>query len=408
MKPILTKAILALIASAALAALVPAQQRPSSVSVLGKNDYQALLEAAPGIPATPADAAKRVYGPDIKIQEDPAVLDSFYAPFYKRVAAARDVIKEAVENRTQSQEALLAESRAQANASPIVSRMGGVDKISEMSDEEAKQAAAKAVGGYQQSLAGGPGNTSPGMQAMMERMMNDPAYQERFEKMTKQEQEAEMRKYMGNAPAPPAGQTAAERRAQQATNDATAVLAKQKELSAIIQHMGEIDAEFAKKDKAIMAAPGGHDQIAKEIGARVEKLPVVEMGESGPQPDPVKLQALQREQATRDRTRAAWELQQRAALYAQRKARSKELAASYAAWLKQNLGPINNQTVKLLDDSNTELAVTCEDELLGLSEGLAKYTQLATTDAAQYEKAYQDKMSGDTPRMPKRPIKTTN
>src|SRR5713226_4392504 len=125
MKPILTKAILALIASAALAALVPAQQRPSSVSVLGKNDYQALLEAAPGIPATPADAAKRVYGPDIKIQEDPAVLDSFYAPFYQRVAAARDVIKEAVENRTQSQEALLAESRAQANASPIVSRMAG-------------------------------------------------------------------------------------------------------------------------------------------------------------------------------------------------------------------------------------------------------------------------------------------
>jgi len=393
MKPILTKAILALIASAALAALVPAQQRPSSVSVLGKNDYQALLEASPGIPATPADAAKRVYGPDIKIQEDPAVLDSFYAPFYKRVAAVRDVIKEAVENRTQSQEALLAESRAQANASPIVSRMGGVDKISEMSDEEAKQAAAKAVGGYQQSLAGGPGNTSPGMQAMMERMMNDPAYQERFEKMSKKEQEAELQKYMGKAPPPPVGETAAERQAKQATKETTAVLAKQNELSDIIQRVRAGDAEFAKKDQAILATPGGHDQIAKEIGARIQKLPVVATGEAGDMVDPVKLQALQREQATRDRTRAAWELQQRTALYAQRKAQYKEVAAAYEAWFKQNLGPINSQTAQLLDDATVEMAVHCEEELIGLSESLAKYTERATTDAAQYEQAYQKKMS---------------
>ena len=43
--------------------------------------------------------------------------------------------------------------------------------------------------------------------------MNDPAYQERFEKMSKKEQEAELQKYMGNAhaPAPPTGETAAER-----------------------------------------------------------------------------------------------------------------------------------------------------------------------------------------------------
>src|SRR5439155_25907489 len=106
---------------------------------------------------------------------------------------------------------------------------------------EAQQAAIQAAGDYQQSLAGAPGNapSGGGMQAMMQRMMNDPAYQERFEKMTKQEQEAEVRKYMGNAqaPAPPTEETAAERRAKQATKEGTAVLAKQNELSNIIQRM---------------------------------------------------------------------------------------------------------------------------------------------------------------------------
>jgi hypothetical protein len=60
--------------------------------------------------------------------------------------------------------------------------MGGIDKMSEMSDEERERAAMQALGNYQQSLAGGPGQTSAGMQAVMQRVMNDPAYRERFEK----------------------------------------------------------------------------------------------------------------------------------------------------------------------------------------------------------------------------------
>ncbi len=393
MKPTLTKSVLALFACTALAAVMLAEQQ--SRAVLGKIDFQALLEAVPGIPATPAEAAKRAYGTEIKADQPPFVLDTFYAPFYKKVAAARDIIKDAVANRSQNQEALAQRTRAQAEASPIVNRMGGIDKISEMSEEEAKQAAAQAVGSYQQSLSGAPGNTPSGggMQAMMQRMMNDPAYQERFEKMSKKEQEAELQKYMGKAPPPPVGETAAERQAKQATKETTAVLAKQNELSDIIQRVRAGDAEFAKKDQAILATPGGHDQIAKEIGARIQKLPVVATGEAGDMVDPVKLQALQREQATRDRTRAAWELQQRTALYAQRKAQYKEVAAAYEAWFKQNLGPINSQTAQLLDDATVEMAVHCEEELIGLSESLAKYTERATTDAAQYEQAYQKKMS---------------
>jgi hypothetical protein len=150
---------------------------------------------------------------------------------------------------------------------------------------------------------------------------------------------------------------------------------------------------FAKKDHAILATPGGYDQIAKEISARVEKLPVVAKTEAGDFVDPVKLQALQREHATRERTRAAWELQQRAALFRQRKALCKEGAVAYTAWLRQNLGPLSSQTAQMLDDATIEMAVGVEEDLIAVSENLAKYTAEATRYAAQYERSYQATMS---------------
>src|SRR5207248_1658344 len=162
---------------------------------------------------------KRAYGPDIKTQEEPKALDSFYIPFQKQVAAARDVIKEAVANRERNRDELGQRTTAQAEASPIVSRMGGVEKISEMSGEE------------------------------------------------------------------------------QATKETATVMAGQNELGNIMLRMRAGDAEFANKDKAILAAPGGHDQIAKEIGARIEKLPVIGHSEAGDIVDPIKLQALERERA---------------------------------------------------------------------------------------------------------------
>ena len=91
MKPTLTKSVLALFALTALAAVVLAEQQ--SRDVLGKIDHQTLLDAAPGAPATPAEAAKRAYGPNILAQDTPGALDDFYAPFNRRVAAASSIRK---------------------------------------------------------------------------------------------------------------------------------------------------------------------------------------------------------------------------------------------------------------------------------------------------------------------------
>jgi hypothetical protein len=136
---------------------------------------------------------------------------------------------------------------------------------------------------------------------------------------------------------------------------------------------------------------------------------VVELGEYGHDRDPEKVMPLLREQATRDRDRAAWELQQRTALHAQRKAQYKELATAYAVWLQQNLGRINTSMADPLHNTNTELAVVgYEDGLIGLSETLAKYSEETTKDAARYEKAYQDKMSNRNTARSSRPTKAKN
>ncbi len=281
MKPTQTKLILAFFGIAFLVTIALAQTQ--SRSVLGKNDYSSLYDAAPGIPATPAEAGKRAYGADILTQNGAAELEVFYAPFNQQVAAARDVIKDAVANQSQDQQALAQRSVAQANASPLINRMGGVEKMSQMSEEELKQAAAQAAGSYTQSLSGAPTNApGGGMQAMMQRLMSDPAYQARFEKMSKAEQEAELQKYMGTAqaPPPPVGETAAERQAKKGVAETQAAVARQKELGALMQRLEDINAEFAKKDKVILATPGGYDEIRKDIGAKMAKAPYYQMGEA--------------------------------------------------------------------------------------------------------------------------------
>jgi len=400
MKPTQTKLILAFFGIAFLVTLALAQT--STRSVLGKIDFIVLYDAAPGVPGTPAEAGKRAYGADINNAQNQNELDVFYAPFNQKVAAARDVIKDAVANRAKNQEALAQRSIAQANTSPIISRMGGVDKMSKMSEEELKQAAAQAAGSYTQSLSGAPTNApGGGMQAMMQRLMSDPAYQARFEKMSKAEQEAELQKYMGNAqaPPPPVGETAAERQAKKGVAETKAAVAKTEELAALMQRAGEIDLEFNTKDKAVLATPGGYDEISKDIGARIAKLPIVGRGEAGPYSDPAKVQALRREGVTRERARATWELQQRTPLYAQRKAKYKEVATAYVTWLRQNVGTVNsNQTAQLLDDHLMEIAVRCEEDLIKAAETLGKYSAAITSQAAIYENSYQKTMSEPMPK----------
>jgi hypothetical protein len=286
------------------------------------------------------------------------------------------------------------QAKAMSNSNPIVSGMGGVDKIQQMTPEQREAAARQSAANYQQSLVTGNGRNSPAMQAMMQKVMTDPAYRARFMQMSEAEKEAELRKNMG----PVAPQSVEDHQKGQqelkAADEIRNSQAIQQDLQKMTQRIQSIETEFAKKDQAISDAPGNHAQIGRDIGAKIAKVPVVELGEYGHDKDPAQMQALYREQATRDRERAAAELTQRAALYEQKKSQYKEVVSAYQEWLKQNQGRINPSMNDLLKGTNTELAVAgFEQGLIGLAEDLAKYSKHATQDAAGYEQNYQEKIS---------------
>jgi hypothetical protein len=386
MKPAMTRIILVLFALSALTAVVLGE--PQSQSLLGKIDFQALYSAAPPLPASPAEAATRAYGRSLADQNT-AALDTFYTPFRNRVASARETIKPAVDALPAHREAMAQRLTTQANDSAIIAGMGGTDKISEMSEEEAQQAAMKAVGDTMRAQSGGHGDAARGTQAIMQRVMNDPAYRERFEKMTPAEQEAEMRKAMGPTAVVAEHTAAEEKHSMQASNEASAVMSRNNELNAIFQKMVVVDQEFVAKDAAITTAPGGFNKINDDINAKIKNIPLVDGGEMGQVPDPGKYRAVMIEKVTLSRNRAAWELQQRAALYTRRRAAYKQLASEYSAWLKQNPPRATGTTAQVMEDSSLETAVRCEEELIGMAERLAKYSEDSTTNAAQHEAQYQ-------------------
>jgi hypothetical protein len=392
MKHVLTKGLVMLFALTTLAIFLMAE-RPQAV--LGKINFAVLFDAAPAMPASTADAGKKAFGTNIGADALAWDFSALYAPYDKQVAAAHEVIRPAIDSRRQNQDAMANQAIADANNNPIISGMGGIDKMSEMSEQEQQQAAMQAMGDYQRSKAGGHQETANATQAIMQRVMNDPEYRERFEKMTPEQQEAEMRKAMGPSAHVAEHSAAEQQRAMQTPNEMAAAAARQNELGGLLQRILRVDTEFDKKDKDISASPGNHNQIAKETEAKIAKLPIVHIpGEASYDgPDPVGLKKLRREQAVLDHTRAGLELQQRTALYAERRAKYKEMAASYAAWLKQGAVASSNASVNLVSNASANLALECEEELIKLAEKLRKFHEEKTRDAAYSEQNYQKVMT---------------
>ena len=98
--------------------------------------------------------------------------------------------------------------------------------------------------------------------------------------------------------------------------------------------------------------------------------------------------ALNKEIAAKHRERAIWELQQRNALFADQRLKLKDLASSYQNFLKNNQGKINASTAPpdLLRGANTEIEVAqYEVSFVDAALDLAKYSEAATKDAANYQ-----------------------
>ena len=124
------------------------------------------------------------------------------------------------------------------------------------------------------------------MQAMMQKVMSDPAYRARLMQMSPQEQEAEVRRNMGAGPTQTAEQHQKAQQQIRAGNETATAMAVRNEITQMQQRFAAVDADFARRDLAITNSPGNHQQIADEIGAKIAKVPMVELGEYGHDRDP--------------------------------------------------------------------------------------------------------------------------
>lgn len=102
------------------------------------------------------------------------------------------------EQRTGKQ-SMMKDSKAMADKNGLIQQMGGSDALLKMSDKERKEAAQKAAANIKNNPGAITGIKNQGMNAMAQRMMNDPQYREAYNKMTDAQKQAELKKYMGNA-----------------------------------------------------------------------------------------------------------------------------------------------------------------------------------------------------------------
>ena len=183
-----------------------------------------------------------------------------------------------------------------------------------------------------------------------------------------------------------------------AGQEAATANAVRNEVFQMAKQITQFEVDFARRDRAISTTPGNFDDIAREFGAKIAKIPMVALSEYGPERDPAQLVPLEREWAKRNRDRAIAELAERAKLFADRQAQYNTFAANYQAWLKQNLGRINTSMGDGYTNNNSELTVAgYEDELINTTERLAKYSDQISSEVARYENDYQAKLSGNAP-----------
>lgn len=322
-------AVFALFIACVVSPIVVTAQQASQV--VGKVNLHAWLDEAPGLPNSLDEAATRKNG------------SSVYQPFYEKVQAFKksynqDITSKAKPDETAMRNAAEAQARnnlAQLNNIPVIAQMGGIEKLSQMTPAQRAQLA-------QQMLQGGI----------------------------------------------PLPQTPASPAVRQTGNEAATTSAIRHDLQEMLQQKNTLDTAFSARDAEITNATGSHREINDDAVARLAKIPMVNDSIMGRVHDLQLTAALNKDTAAKHRERAIWELQQRNALFADQRLKLKELASSYQNWLKNNQGKINASTAPadLLRGANTEIEVAqCEVSFVDAALDLAKYSEAATKDAANYQ-----------------------
>jgi uncharacterized protein YktA (UPF0223 family) len=113
-----------------------------------------------------------------------------------------DMLQKHMGEQRSSEAEIKADAINMANRSAVVQQMGGADALMNMSEAERKAAAAKMKADVNSNPGAYTGVKDPGMNAMMQKMMSDPAYRDKFSRMSEKEKQAELQKFMTPQSAP--------------------------------------------------------------------------------------------------------------------------------------------------------------------------------------------------------------
>ncbi|MCB9298173.1 MAG: hypothetical protein H6559_34385 [Lewinellaceae bacterium] len=241
---------------------------------MGTTDIPAYIQEVPMLPATLEEAAYRAYGGDY-LQPDHQSMDNFYKPAEDKIRLVQqryeDYCREKYGNAAPDMDTM----KQDINRNPIVKGMGGVDAVQDMSQQQAEEAATQAANQYIADPFAASGINSPGMTALYQKMMSDPAYARRFEKMSEQERMAELQKYMANDPAVANTPERAQQAKQQMDhrNNVTNVMEINQKVTEMTQEIYAVTNVFGERLQAIDNQPGNHAEIDADFNRKYNALP---------------------------------------------------------------------------------------------------------------------------------------
>lgn len=367
--------------------------------ILGTTNINAFIKEVPSLPKTTGAAAERAYGAN-PLQQNAAALDAFYQPFedkvnnriaeYKRYAQ-QQMATGGTEAEYQQQAGLMADK------SPIIANMGGYEKVSQMNKAEAKKAAEQAASQYAANPFSTNGIQSAGMNALYQKIIGDPAYAKKFEKMSDAEKEAELRKYMANdqpVVKSPAEIQQQQRASEQQQFQADRIRNAQEIQLKIVewqQEMSGVAMDYAQQSQEIEQQGRSHEVISKEYGKKHEAIPMVSLGEYGSDHDPEQVRKIKLEEAKLHRERAQEELVKYNAAISSISNRYQSIVSEYLAYLNQNKSKIYGGTSAkdMMEATNTEQPLLgFEMSLIGTALQLNDYSKEITQKTAQWEANY--------------------
>jgi hypothetical protein len=367
-------------------------------TILGTTNINAIIEEAPGVPNSLEAAAKRAFGSN-PLQPDMQAMDNFYLPYENKVNHKMEEYQQYAE-RKMSATGSVNDYHAQAiqdiNSNPIIANMGGYEKISQMSEEEAKVAATQAAAQFVADPFAANGNQSAGMSALYQKVLNDPAYAKQFEKMSEAEKEAELRKFMANdqvvakTPAEmqqqhwPSGQQQSEAdKIRNAQEIQLKIVEWQQQLTEVAQLFGEAIHDIEQSGLT-------HDAIQDEFRKKFAAIPEIVMGE-GREKDPALSHPLYIETAEKHRTRAAQELKEYGIAMAELSSRYQSIVSGYLDYLEENKEKVYGgvSAADIMHSYNTEIPlVSLESSLVGIGLELSKWSREFTGKCASWEQNY--------------------